>query len=182
MAQLDEATGRRLISFARAAIERHILGDSTRNDADPWPTLPKCGVFVTLRRHGVLRGCIGTFSDSDDLLKTVAEIAVGATRDPRFQSTPISASELPEIRIELSVLSERERIEDPLDFELGRHGVYIKNGYAVGCFLPGVGQDLGWTREQFLSELCRQKAGLSPDAWQDPKTEVYVFTVQKIQE
>lgn len=182
MANLDEATGRRLLRRARAALERHIAGFTSLIDSDPWPELPHCGAFVTLRKFERLRGCIGTFTPEGDLLDVVDAMAVAATEDPRFTSMRISAAELRDVRIELSVLSPRRRIGDIAEFEFGRHGVYVRNGCATGCFLPDVGQEQGWDQERFLAELCRQKAGLSPEAWRDPKTELYVFTVQKFRE
>lgn len=182
MTELDWATGGRLLRRARAAIQRHICGHSEILDSNPWPDMPDAGVFVTLRKFERLRGCIGTFEPRGGLLDSVDAMAVAATEDPRFRSTPISSAELKDLTIELSILSPRRRIDDLMEFEFGRHGVYIRNGYAAGCFLPDVGQDNGWNREQFLSELCRQKAGLSPDAWRDPRTEIYVFTVQKFRD
>ncbi len=140
------------------------------------------GVFVTLRKRGRLRGCIGTFTPRADLPETVVEMSASATRDPRFTAMPISPTEEKDIRIELSVLSPLRRIEDPLDFELGRHGIYLRHGIAAGCFLPEVGTESGWDKERFLSELCSQKAGLSPDAWRDRAVEIQVFTVQKFVE
>lgn len=182
MTDLDPATGRRLLRRARAAIQRHISGNSEFLDGEPWPELPDAGVFVSLRKAGRLRGCIGTFEPGRGLLDSIDAMAVASTEDPRFRSTPISSAELKDLTIELSILSPRRKINDLMEFEFGRHGVYIRNGYAAGCFLPDVGQDYGWSREQFLSELCRQKAGLSPDAWRDPRTEIYVFTVQKFRD
>jgi AmmeMemoRadiSam system protein A len=149
---------------------------------EPWPAMQRRGVFVTLRKAGRLRGCIGTFAPRADLPETVVEMAVAATRDPRFTAMPISSAEAKDIRIELSILSPLRRIEDPLDFELGRHGIHLRHGIAAGCFLPDVGTEQGWDKETFLSELCRQKAGLRPDAWRDPAVEIQVFTVQKFAE
>jgi len=183
METIDEKTGARLLGVARAAIAAVLQGHrETPLGEEPWPKMERRGVFVTLRKAGRLRGCIGTFTPTADLPQTVADIAVAATRDPRFIGNPVSAAELNDIRIELSVLSPLQRISDPLAFELGRHGVQIRYGPATGCFLPDVGVDLGWDKETFLSELCRQKAGLPPDAWRDKQAEVCVFTVQKFAE
>lgn len=180
MATIDDNTGRGLLRLARKAVKAEISGDRLDVGREgPWPPLERHGVFVTLRKSCRLRGCIGTFTPRNDLPETVKEMAEAATRDPRFVDTPISAAELKDIRIELSILSPLERISDPTSFELGRHGLYLKHGLATGCFLPDVGTEQGWDKETFLSELCRQKAGLSPVAWRDEQAEIYVFTVRK---
>ena len=176
---LDDQIGLRLLNVARRAIHAAVAGEPRLDDREPWDAVPHAGVFVTLRKFSHLRGCIGTFSQDGALHDVVADIAAAATRDPRFHIRPIAASELNDIRIELSVLSPRQRILDHDLFEHGRHGIYLQHGYHVGCFLPDVGADVGWDRETFLTELCRQKAGLSPDAWRDPQTELHVFTVRK---
>jgi len=59
---------------------------------------------------------------------------------------------------------------------LGTDGIYIKRGHASGCFLPQVATETGWSKEEFLSYCCSHKAGLAPDAWKGPETEVYLFT------
>lgn len=183
MEVIDEHTAARLLRRARRIIESELSGGVSRlADESPWPVLERRGVFVTLRKSNRLRGCIGTFSPTEDLPDTVAEMAKAATRDPRFTDMAISVGELKDIRIELSILSPLERIRNPLSFELRHHGIYLKYGAATGCFLPDVGTDLGWSKEQFLSELCRQKARLNPDAWRNEQAEVFRFTVQKFTE
>jgi len=180
---IDEPTGLHLLRLARSAIAARISGEEDSVDQMVGdPALGRRGVFVTLRKFGKLRGCIGTFSPHYDLPEMVVEMSVAATRDPRFTNRPISAAELNDIRIELSILSPLKRITDPLSFDRGRHGVYLRHGLASGCFLPDVGMDLGWDKEKFLSELCKQKAGLSARAWEDERAEIHIFTVQKILE
>jgi uncharacterized protein (TIGR00296 family) len=75
-----------------------------------------------------------------------------------------------------------QEIDDPLDLELGKHGIYVKKGFRSGCFLPQVAEDTGWSKEEFLSHCCSGKAGLNSGAWQDPDTEVYVFTAEIVSE
>jgi hypothetical protein len=135
--------------------------------------------FVTLKNAGQLRGCIGTFVARAALWEMVREMALAALRDPRFVSRPVTAAEMRQIDIEISALSPLEKIKDPLkDIELGRHGIYIKGARASGCFLPQVATETGWSKEEFLSHCAADKAGLSPDAWKDPQTEVYRFTAR----
>ena len=146
---------------------------------DPALTAP-CGCFVTLKNRGRLRGCIGQFISDRPLIELVAEMAeASASSDPRFFDQSASPSgDLGNLDIEISVLSPLERTDDPLSLRLGVDGIYIKRGYASGCFLPQVATETGWSKEEFLSYCCSHKAGLPPDAWKDPKTEVYLFTAE----
>lgn len=186
---LDDFTRRRLLRIARSAIETAVLnggrGDPAfvppgqpPDDAD-LSALPRCGVFVTLRKGERLRGCIGTFDALEDLLPTLRRIAVAAAQDPRFRATPISARELAEISIEISLLSPMRRLANPMDLVLGRDGIYIRRGSRSGCFLPDVAAEQGWDKAEFLSQCCAHKAGLPPDAWRSAETEVSVFSVEK---
>jgi AmmeMemoRadiSam system protein A len=101
-----------------------------------------------------------------------------ATGDPRFFADPITPRELKHLDVEISVLSPLQRTKDPLSLQLGVHGIYIKSGVSSGCFLPQVATETGWDKEEFLSYCCSHKAGLAPDAWKDPDTEVYLFTAE----
>jgi AmmeMemoRadiSam system protein A len=140
----------------------------------------KRGCFVTLTNQGALRGCIGTFAARRPLAEAVVTMAAQAAKDPRFiYYRPVTAAELDELSIEVSVLSPLEPIEDPLTLKIGTHGIYIDRGGASGCFLPEVATDQGWNAEQFLSHCCSGKAGLPADAWRQADTQVYVFTSEK---
>jgi len=101
-----------------------------------------------------------------------------ATSDPRFVADRITSDELDQLDIEISVLSPLKRTDDPSSLRLGVDGIYVKKGGASGCFLPQVATETGWSKEEFLSYCCAHKAGLPPDAWKDPKTEVYLFTAE----
>ena len=138
-----------------------------------------CGCFVTLKKLGQLRGCIGRFISDIPLIELIVEMTIASsTEDPRFAGNRINANELNKIDIEISVLSPLKKTDDPLSLRLGIDGIYIKRGHAAGCFLPQVATETGWSKEEFLSYCCAHKAGLSPDAWQDPKTEVNLFTAE----
>jgi AmmeMemoRadiSam system protein A len=138
-----------------------------------------CGCFVTLKNGDQLRGCIGQFIADRPLVNMVLEMAkASATSDPRFFSDPITPDELPDLDIEISVLSPLKKTADPLSLRLGIDGIYIKRGFASGCFLPQVAEETGWSKEEFLSYCCSHKAGLPDDAWKDPKTEVFLFTAE----
>ena len=120
-----------------------------------------------------LKGCIGSFEAQRSLWETVHEMATAAaTRDPRF--APVGARDLGRLDVEISVLSPPRLLRDPADIEIGRHGLEIRRGGARGLLLPQVATDHRLDRETFLSETCR-KAGLPPDAWRHPETEIRVF-------
>ena len=132
----------------------------------------KCGAFVSLHKHGRLRGCIGHFGEDTPLYEIVAEMArAAAFEDPRF--TPVSREELDDIDIEISVLTPMRRIQSLDEFELHRHGIYIRKGYRSGTFLPQVADEVNWTKEEFVGHCSQDKAGLGWDGWRD--AELYVY-------
>ena len=167
-----------LLKVARDTVEAVIKGEPTEAPQSDDPELnAPCGCFVTLKNHSRLRGCIGQFISESPLIELVAEMAKSsATGDPRFFADPISAGELDQLDVEISVLSPLERTNEPLSLRLGVDGIYIKKGRASGCFLPQVATETGWSKEEFLSYCCAHKAGLAADAWRDPETEVNLFT------
>lgn len=169
-----------LLKIARDTIKAVIAGRPLSKPVSDDPELNvRCGCFVTLKNHDQLRGCIGQFTSDEPLIKLVAEMAkASATADPRFLSEPIMQGELKDLDIEISVLSPLRRTDDPLSLRLGTDGIYIKRGWASGCFLPQVAEETGWDKQQFLSYCCSHKAGLPPDAWKDPQTEVYLFNAE----
>ncbi len=177
---MDEKDKKSLLQIARNSIESVIKGTKTNKtqlEINSPELKKKQGAFVTLKTHGRLRGCIGKLTSDTPLYKVVSEMAISAaTEDPRFQSNLIQPSELDNLEIEISVLSPLQKIENPLDLELCKHGIYIKKDFRSGCFLPKVATETGWTKEEFLSQCCSAKAGLSPKAWKEKDTEVYVFT------
>ena len=132
----------------------------------------KCGAFVSLHKHGRLRGCIGHFGEDVPLYEIVAEMArAAAFEDPRF--TPVSKDELKDIDIEISVLTPMRRIHSLDEFELHRHGIYIRKGYRSGTFLPQVADEVNWTKEEFVSHCAQDKAGSGWDGWKT--AELYVY-------
>ena len=181
---MDEKNKEVLLSIARKNIESAITdtpNEQTQIEITSQELKENCGAFVTLRTHGKLRGCIGRMVSDISLHKLVAEMAVSAAKeDPRFSQ--IQPSELEGLEIDISVLSPLQKIDDPLSFELGRHGIYIKKGGSTGCFLPQVATETGWTKEEFLSQCCSMKAHLSPDAWKKKNVDVYIFTSEMISE
>jgi AmmeMemoRadiSam system protein A len=132
----------------------------------------KCGAFVSLHKHGRLRGCIGHFGEDVPLYALVAKMArAAAFEDPRF--APVRRDELDKVDIEISVLTPMRRIQSLDEFELHRHGIYIRRGYRSGTFLPQVADEVDWTKEEFVSHCSQDKAGLGWDGWKD--AELYVY-------
>jgi len=139
------------------------------------------GVFVTIHKSGMLRGCIGNILPREPLWQAVRNMAIeSAFHDTRFP--PLDASELNKIDIEISVLSIPEKIKDADEIRLGEHGVIVNCYGRSGVFLPQVATETGWSKEEFLRHLCADKAGLPPDAWKDPQTDLLVFTAEVFSE
>ena len=132
----------------------------------------KCGAFVSLHKQGRLRGCIGHFGEDVPLHEIVAEMArAAAFEDPRFP--PVHREELDDIDIEISVLTPMRRIHSLDEFQLHKHGIYIRKGYRSGTFLPQVADEVNWTKEEFVGHCSQDKAGIGWDGWRD--AELYVY-------
>jgi AmmeMemoRadiSam system protein B/AmmeMemoRadiSam system protein A len=130
------------------------------------------GAFVSLFKHGELRGCIGNFIPDEPLYRVVQEMSIAsATRDKRFY--PVESGELEHIGIEISVLTPLRRIESVEQIELGRHGIYMRKDGRSGTYLPQVAGQTGWTREEFLGHCARDKAGIGWDGWKEAELFVY---------
>ena len=181
--QLSDIQKQSLLGMARRVIECAVRGEPVGefDSEDPLFNEPR-GCFVTMHNRGQLRGCIGQFQPSTSLVRTLREMAIAATQDPRFRSHPVTRQELTQIDVEISVLSPLEKTEDPLSLKRGEHGIYIRSGATSGCFLPQVATEIGWSKEEFLGHCCSDKAGLRADAWKDPQTEVYLFTADVFSE
>jgi AmmeMemoRadiSam system protein A len=173
-----------LLKVARNAVRDAVAGRKPAKVSSTDPALNEhCGCFVTLKNRDELRGCIGMFVSDKPLIELVSEMAVASsTGDSRFFGDRITSEEVDELDIEISILSPLQRTDNPLNLRLGIDGIYIRKGYATGCFLPQVADETGWSKEEFLSYCCSHKAGLPPDAWKDKKTEVYLFTAEIIEE
>lgn len=170
----------RMAALARAAVTAQVQGTPRPQPEVDGPLGELRGAFVTLTNAGRLRGCIGTFVPCRPLGETLVEMGAAAAKDPRFvYYDPVTAAELPELTVEVSVLSPLRETSDPLALEIGKDGIYIVAGAAGGCFLPEVAADQGWDAEQFLDHCCTGKAGLPAGAWKSPDTKVYLFTSEK---
>lgn len=179
---MNEEDRTTLCRIAREALAAAVNGDNY-SPADPGreALLAKGGCFVTLKTAGRLRGCIGCFTSDAPMYRTVAEYTRhSALEDPRFTTDRIKPAELPNVAMDISVLSPLEPCPDPYAITLGVHGIYVRKGMRSGCFLPQVAEETGWNLEEFWGHCSRDKAGLSWNAWQDPTTELLTFTAEVI--
>lgn len=165
-AALSPEAGQALVAAARASLEHSLGSAPAAASLARSPELSRAqGLFVTLRKKGQLRGCIGRVQTDEPLASTVPSVALDAAlRDSRF--TPVSADELADLHVEVSVLTPLVKLRDLNELVAGRDGVVLDYQGRSGVFLPQVWETTGWTRLEFLRELASQKAGLSPDAWQ----------------
>ena len=179
---LSDAARADLLALARGTLAAHFRGEPPpRLASDRAETFgdPR-GLFVTLRRGGELRGCIGTLAPTGDLTRVIAEYALRAAfEDPRFP--PLLAEELAECTIEISVLTAPQPLERPEDLVIGRDGLILELGGRRGLLLPQVATEWGFDQERFLAEVSR-KAGLCPEAWRDPAARVFTFRAEAFSE
>ncbi|MEA3448326.1 MAG: AmmeMemoRadiSam system protein B [Bacteroidota bacterium] len=164
-----------LLELARYTLEERLktgMLPEIKPDTFPSKLQKKLGCFVTLNKNGKLRGCIGNFKSNDPLINTVQQMAISAALyDNRFKA--VTYNELDEIDIEISVLTPLKPIESIDEFELGKHGIYIKKGRYSGTYLPQVAEGRDWTKEEFISHCSQYKAGIGPEGWE--KAELFTY-------
>lgn len=172
---LNSSEKRLLHEIAKETIEAQCNGKKP-SEFEVTSTLLKepRGCFVTLKKHGRLRGCIGQIVAVQPLYQSVAAMAAAAAfEDPRF--APVSSDELGDLDIEISVLSPLKQITKPEQIQVGVHGLIVRQNGRSGLLLPQVATEYGWNRTEFLKNTCL-KAGLPVDSWSKPGTELYVFS------
>jgi hypothetical protein len=168
-------------AYLKDLVHLSILKRVQEKDGSPPPPPSRqlekfLGAFVTLKRGGQLRGCIGHLQGTKPLHQTVWDMARSAAfKDPRFP--PVRLEEINDLSTEISILGPIEPCPDPSQIEIGRHGLIVKRGVQQGLLLPQVATEWGWDREQFLEQTCL-KAGLGPTAWREPGTEVLWFEAE----
>jgi len=161
---LSDAEKKELLALARSAVEAYVEDGRVVEYAATNPGfLAHRGVFVTLKKKGALRGCIGFIEPVMPLARGVVEAAIyAAARDTRFE--PVSKNELKSLDYEISVLTPLEDMPDPNLIKVGKHGLVVEMNGRKGLLLPQVPVENHWDRETFLEQTCL-KAGLPPDAW-----------------
>ena len=175
---LNEEDKIELLKISRQTLDSYI---SLRNRPQPDPAdfseslLSQTGCFVSLKKEGKLRGCIGTFKPDSPLYKLVQSLTIAsATEDTRF--LPVQKRELNDISIEISVLTPLRKIKDIDEIVPGKHGIYISKNGRSGTFLPQVARENGWTLEELLGYCSEKKAGIGWDGWKDAE----IFTYEAI--
>jgi uncharacterized protein (TIGR00296 family) len=170
---LTDIEGRAAVKLARKTIESFLSEERLPEPQELGFELSpvfgeKRGVFVTLTKKGLLRGCIGHPFPDSKLGDAIMDSAISAaTCDPRFP--PVEKEELDDIIVEVTILTPPEKINAPAEelpdrIEIGKHGLIVKQGYCQGLLLPQVAPEHNMDSIEFLGHTCL-KAGLSPDAW-----------------
>ncbi len=177
--QVDPEDQRKLLASARQTLNRY-LAEQARDGvtvpvAERSPDLERAsGVFVTVKKNGELRGCVGALITRKPLWETVPDRTLAAmTEDPRFP--PLSHGDGP-VTLEISVLTPLKKLADWREFRLGRGALLLLEGKSA-TLLPQVAAEMGWNREQFLENLAK-KAGLTGSAYRHPQARLYVFDAQ----
>lgn len=179
--KLNAKEEKELLDFARLAIVSELKGEDPKLDISENITFNQpAAVFVTLTDKGLLRGCIGTTSPRMTLRDAVFSFArAAAFSDRRFM--PVKLKEIEKIKIEVSILSPLEQINFVKEIIEHKHGVAIVNKDKSGLFLPQVWEQIS-KKEDFLNEICVQKAELEKKCWLDKNTRLYTFTVDSFEE
>ena len=160
---LDSGDERRLLALARRALEARVRRQAPPDPARGGALDAPCGAFVSIHNRGELRGCLGRLEPRAPLGETVADLAASVSdSDPRFDR--VSLLELPDLDIEISVLTPGQEIHAVSEIEVGRHGLIVELGTRRGLLLPQVATEHQWGREVFAAHTCL-KAELPPDAW-----------------
>ena len=165
-----------LLSLARKSVETAVREGKLLDPAPASsPSLVNArGAFVTLTKKSQLRGCIGYTVPVKPLYLTVRDVAAfAAVRDSRF--APVSKAELGDLEYEISVLTPFRRMRDISELHIGEHGLLVRRGQEIGVLLPQVATEQRWDKKAFLEQACL-KAGLDESAWQDPETDVFLFS------
>jgi len=172
---LSDEEKKYLLRLARETIEARLNDQPLPKPEALTPNLKvKTGAFVTLNKRRHLRGCIGYVLGLKPLYQAIPDLALAAAfNDPRFP--PLTKEELDDVEIEISVLTPLEKVNDPNEIEVGKHGLMVRQGFYEGLLLPQVATEYGWDKWTFLGETCL-KAGLPPDAWKDQDTEIFKFS------
>jgi AmmeMemoRadiSam system protein A len=164
-----------LLRIARLALEARVRRTHAPDPGPRTPAQPRHGAFVTIFCKGALRGCLGRITSDMPLPELVGHLAREvADSDPRFD--PVRPDELPDISLEVSVLTPEREIALIDEIEVGRHGLIVEQGSLRGLLLPQVPTERGWDRETFVNHTCL-KAGLAADAWRHG-VRLYVFEAQ----
>lgn len=180
---MNTAFQNRLLGLSRQILQEHFLGQLPSHEA-VWKSVAEakrtCGVFVTLKIKGHLRGCMGMITSSQPIWETVVRLTEEAAfEDPRF--SPLKAEELRDARMRISLLSPPAVVKSWKSIKLGLDGIILTQKGRRGLFLPEVASEQGWDLSTTLWHLCR-KAGLPPDAWKESDCVFETFRTESFEE
>jgi AmmeMemoRadiSam system protein B/AmmeMemoRadiSam system protein A len=179
--ELSKKEKKVLLTIARDTLKEYFTNNKTPEEVEKKYSITdklklETGVFVTLKKKGQLRGCIGSLVGKAPVYLGVMDNAISAAlKDPRFM--PVREEELKEIDLEISVMTPLQKIKDYKQIRLGIDGVIIKKGYNQAVYLPQVATETGWNLDEFLGSLCR-KAGLPINSYKSEGMEFLVFQAQ----
>jgi hypothetical protein len=178
MVDIRSDVARALLSYAEAVLNSTVAGTSAPEQPDLDVLSEPLGAFSTLRSRGELRGCIGMFASSRPLAAILPQVVRdSALSDHRFY--PVKEHELPDIELELSLLTPAQRVDSTDEIKIGSHGVILNVDGKKSVFLPEVATEQGWDLDTTLSMLAR-KAGVALEAWKSPNASFFVFNTVKI--
>jgi hypothetical protein len=179
--KLSDSDGAILVKTARKAVTEFLSnGNRMKMEADLEKKFSfDSGVFVTLNKYNVLRGCIGFPMPEKKLSHAIIDGSIAAaTEDPRFPA--VTTKELDDITFEVTVLTPPMEIDvsDPIEYlskiKVGRDGLIIRHSFSSGLLLPQVPVEYGWNVEEFLQHTC-EKAGLARDTWKNESVKIEKF-------
>jgi AmmeMemoRadiSam system protein A len=162
-----------LVRLAKETVESYVRNGTTSKPEELTPEMmERAGVFVSLKKRGMLRGCIGTFEPAKANVaeEIIANAISSSTRDPRFP--PVTPAELDQLEYSVDVLTKPEPVESTADLDPKRYGVIVESGWRKGLLLPDLE---GVDSVEHQIEICRAKAGIGPD---EP-VKLYRFEVRR---
>jgi len=162
-----------IVKLAKETVESYVREGKILQPEELTPEMnERAGVFVSIHKHGELRGCIGTFEPAKANVaeEIIANAISSATRDPRFP--PVAASELDDLEYNVDILTEPEPVENESQLDARRYGIIVESGFRRGLLLPDL-EGVDSVERQI--EICRLKAGIAAD---EPVT-LYRFQVRR---
>ncbi len=163
------------VELAKKTVEEYIRKGTIPSPPSKIPEEmnKKAGVFVSIKKRGQLRGCIGTFlPTTENIYEEIVRNAIAAaTQDPRF--SPIQEEELPDLEFSVDILSPPEPVRDLTELDPKNYGVIVMKGWQRGLLLPDI-EGVNTVDEQL--KIAKLKAGISPF---DSDVEIYKFKVER---
>ncbi len=164
---------KKILAYARELLRARLTGG-------PVPGLElqneileeKRGIFVTLKRGGSLRGCIGQIVGAEPLKKSIGRMTLAAAfEDPRFP--PLALGELKDLKMHVSFLTAPAPIKSFRDIRTGTDGIIVTHGWKKGVYLPEVATETGWDARTFFESCALEKAGLTEQELENASIEVF---------